>query len=388
MKQNNILQFLPYYPPHKWGLETHAQQWALRWKKQWYGEVFNIITHFGQPSLLAPLPEGGGNQWIEFEWKKIWYIQGRVHNLVIPSIEIITNFPVYKFWTPEYRRALRYIKKQQVDRVITRTRFFFTSFIWWLYAKKNKIPWCHVEHGSDYVKLSSKLNSFIAFLYDRTLWFLVFLFADRLVWVSDACRLFIQEKFVKKEVWVIHRWVELHDKPYEKKEWDVRIVFVWRLVKLKWVEDLLVSVKDISRNIEVDIIWDGDEKTYLEKLALESWKKVNFLWFQNRDFILDHLYNNKCICVNTSYQEWLPTSVIEWLYTWNVVVASNVGWTKEISDNKDLLLFEAWNKKQLLAQLKEAYNNYDNYVGGSYNSVREKFSWERNIKKYKELFYG
>jgi len=41
----NIVQFLPYFPPHKGGLETHAQERA-KWRvKKWYGKVINITSN-------------------------------------------------------------------------------------------------------------------------------------------------------------------------------------------------------------------------------------------------------------------------------------------------------------------------------------------------------
>lgn len=378
MKQLNIIQFLPYFPPHKGGLETHAEEWGKYWKKEWYGDVYNFITHFNQDVSFGNI--------INFEWKEIWYIKDGVENLIIPSFEIISNFPIYKFRSSEYRRILRYLKTKKIDRVITRTRFFFTSFIGWLYAKKNKINWCHIEHGSDYVKLNSYIKNMTAYLYDKIFWISIFYFADLVIWVSDACKVFIQQKFINREMAVIHRWVELLDKKYKLKKWDIRTVFIGRLVKLKWVEDLILAIKKLSFDIKLDIIWDGDERKNLEKLAKNSWKNINFLWFQNKDFIIDYLYNNKCIFVNTSYQEWLPSSVIEGLYTWNIVVASNVWGTKEISDQEDLLLFEAWDIDWLIKRLTQAYNDYDMLVGKSYEYVRSEFSWGESIKKYYSIF--
>jgi len=42
MNKINIIQFLPYFPPHKWGLETVAEELAYHYVKAWYGEVINV----------------------------------------------------------------------------------------------------------------------------------------------------------------------------------------------------------------------------------------------------------------------------------------------------------------------------------------------------------
>ena len=150
MRKINVIQFLPYFPPHKWGLETNVQEWWKWWVKKWYWKVFNIITDFDQDISLW-------NQ-IVFEWKIIWYEDSWLENFIVPSFEIISNFPVYKFWSKEYRTILKYVKTKNIELVISRTRFFLTSFIWWIYAKLNKINWMHIEHWSDYVKLNSSFK--------------------------------------------------------------------------------------------------------------------------------------------------------------------------------------------------------------------------------------
>lgn len=53
------------------------------------------------------------------------------------------------------------------------------------------------------------------------------------------------------------------------------------------------------------------------------------------------------IFVNPSYQEGLPTTVIEALLAHCVVVATDVGGTKEISDKQDLILVKPGDVKSL-----------------------------------------
>ena len=378
MKKMNIIQFLPYYPPHKWGLETHSEQWGKYWVKNDFWKVYNIITSFNQNYDL----------WKKIIFKNIiiWYKKDWVENLIIPSFEIINNFPIYKIWSKEYKLIIQYIKKKKIDVVITRTRFFLTSLTWWIFAKKNKIRWIHIEHWSDYVKLNSKFKSFLAFIYDKLFGKWIFKKADKLFGLSNACKIFIQKKFINREVNVIYRWVELQ-KNNSLKKWDLKLVFIWRLVKLKWVDYLLEVYNKLNINIKLVIIWDWEEKNNLEKFVkLNNLENVEFLWFKDKEFIENFLAKNNCILVNPSYQEWLPTTVIEWLFYKNVVVASNVWWTNEISNKEDLILFEAWNKEQLKDKINFAINNYKNLVWKSKNIILEKFDWDKNILKYYKMF--
>ena len=379
MKNNiNIIQFLPYFPPHKWWLETHAEQWGKWWAKKWFWEVYNVVTDFNQDLSLG--------EDIFYNWKVIWYKKEGVENLIVPSYEVISNFPIYKIWTKEYKLIIQYLKKKNIDIVITRTRFFITSLVWWLFARKNKIEWCHIEHWSDYVKLNSNFKNIVAKIYDKLIWNWIFRKADKLVGVSYACSKFIKKEFIERDVEVIYRGVDLVDLG-NKKIWDLKLVFIWRLVKLKWVEDLLKAFIKLEVNISLDIIWDWEELQNLKNITNKNnLQNVNFLWFKSKEFINDYLSKNKCIFINTSYQEWLPTSVIEALFYNNVAIASNVWWTSEISKESDLVLFEAGDIDWLVKNIELVIENYDDLVWKTKGIIENKFIWEKSIEKYYNLF--
>ena len=92
------------------------------------------------------------------------------------------------------------------------------------------------------------------------------------------------------------------------------------------------------------------------------------------------------ILINPSHQEWLPTTVLEWLISKCVVVATDVWWTSEISDKWDLILVKAWDENDLKKWLENALKNYENLAWESYESLKEKFSWERNVKEYFRIY--
>ncbi len=374
MKKINIIQFLPYYPPHKGGLETHTQEWGKWWMRKWYWDVYNIITDFGQSYLL----------WEEiiFDSEVIWYKKDWVENLLVPSFEIIPNFPIYKFWNRKYRIIILYLKEKNINLIITRTRFFLTTLIGWLFARKNKIKWCHIEHGSDYVKLNAKWKNIVTKVYDKIIWKWIFKKANKVVWISEACKRFIRKEFIYREVDVIYRGIDLND-INSKKRWAIKLVFIWRLVKLKGVEDLLKAYSKIKIDILLDIIWDGEELQKLQNIVNSyNITNVSFLWIKDKNFIVNYLSKNKCIFVNTSYQEWLPSWVIESLFYKNITIASDVWWTKEISNKEDLILFKAWDINWLLRKIEYSFKRYNKLVWKSYIFIKNRFTWERNIEKY------
>ncbi len=379
MREINIIQFMPYFPPHKWWVETVWEEIGKYWCKSNFWEFINIITSFGQENNLKE------NEKIIFKWEVIWYKKDNYEVLVIPSFEIINNFPIYKFWTKKYKLINLYLnhkiaKNKNDFRVLTHTRFFLTSLFGWLFAKKNKIKWNHIEHWSDYVKLSSKLYSFISIIYDKLIWKWIFKKVDKIFAISEASKKFINNEFFNKEVNVFNRGFEFNRIFDKNNNSKIKLVFIWRLVKLKWVEDLIEAYKKTWIKVELVIIWDWEEKEYLIRKSNKL--NVKFLWYKDKEFILNYLSKNKCILVNPSYQEWLPTTVIEWLSTKNVVVASNVWWTKEITSMKDLILFKSWDIHKLSLNIKSAIQNYDNLNWLSFDILKEKFDWNKCIIEF------
>jgi len=63
----------------------------------------------------------------------------------------------------------------------------------------------HIEHGSDYVILSSKLKNKVSYLYDRLIGKWIFKKADAIVAISEACKKFINNEFFDREVSVFYR---------------------------------------------------------------------------------------------------------------------------------------------------------------------------------------
>ena len=377
-KKINIIQFMPYFPPHKWGVETVWEEIWKYWVKNNLWFFINIITEFDQNIELWE------NQKIIFENEIIWYKKDWYEVLICPSLEIINNFPIYKIWNKKYKLILKYLNDKiwgniEDFRIITHTRFFLTSFIWWLFSRKNNIKWVHVEHWSNYVRLSSKIKTNLSIIYDKIFWKWIFKKTDKILAISKACKSFINNEFVDKEVYIFYRWIGLKELKIEKLG-EIKLVFIWRLVKLKWVDYLLEVYKKLNINLELIIIWDWEEKNNLEKfIKKNNIKNVKFLGFRNKNFVEKFLSENKCILINPSYQEWLPTTVIEWLFYENIVIASNVWWTKEISNNNDLILFEAWNKKQLEKYIIFSIKNYEILFWKSKKIIKEKFSWDKNI---------
>ncbi len=380
----NIIQFLPYFPPHKWWLETVAEEWSYFYAKKSFWDVINITFDIGQNISQIEQKDLIKDKKQEI----IWYYKNWYKVYLLPSFDIIPNFPVPKIWKKNFWQILKIaslFSKENTTIIQTHTRFFLSSFLWWLFAKYYKLKWVHIEHGSDYVQLSSILKTKISYMYDKIIWIWIFKKSDQIVAISEWVEKFVQKEFVSREVEIIYNGA--HFSPIEKQNniWYIKIWFVGRLVKLKWVDMLIQAfqkLKSIYPNIILEIVWDGEEREKLEKISSSD---VRFLWMKNREEVAYFL--SSCdIIVNPSFQEGLPTTILEWLLSKCVVVATDVWWTREISDKEDLILVEKGNMKDIQDGLEKAILNYDTLSGKSFQSVQQKFDWDKNIEKYFNLY--
>lgn len=372
-----ILQFTPYYSPHKWWLEIVAQTISQYLVEEQFSEVINVTSSVKQEEYLSIYPK------IIYKNSQIWYTIDGYQVIVIPSFEIVHNFPCPKFWQLKFRSILRYLRNQKTDIIQTHTRFFLQTMLGWIVAKVFKKKRVHVEHGSWFVGWYPVYIKFFAWLFDVTVWLWIFRQSDAIITISKTNIPFIK-KFTKKHITVIYNPIT-----YVPKKSVHAIIphigFVGRLVPLKGVDVLIKALKHIEHmSWTCTIVWDWSQRNSLENLVQEQWllDRIFFVWSDDRS----NWMHKFTILVNPSYQEWLPTTVVEWLLSTCVVVATRVGWTAEISDQKDLILVEKWSISDLQNALEYALQSNEKLQGLSYDLVKERFDGKRSVGKYFEVY--
>lgn len=358
-----IVQILPYsYTIHPWGLEKVAQTLSHGLAKiPWY-ECIDVASNIGK-------------------WENQNSDSGLVKNIYISSIEIVSGFPCPKFWTKDYWNIMKKISDSKPDAIITHTRFFLQSMTWWLMAK---YIWCkrvHIEHGSWFVTGYPWYIKLCAWLFDWTIWLWIFRQCDQIITISHMHKNFIK-RFTKKEPIVIYNPVDyIPQQRLPNKTGIIHIWFVGRLVPLKWVDILLYALSQLeTKNRKCVIVWDGSEKQKLIELTSTLWldDKVCFVWSDDRNNRL-HRFD---IFVNPSYQEWVPTTVIEALLAGCIVVATDVWWTREITDKEDLILCEPGDKDILSSTISKAIQS-TNFSKKSYKFIQDKHNIDNVIMIYK-----
>ena len=348
-----LIQFTPYFPPHVWWVEKVVFDIHNNWN-YWKSIVFT------------------SDIWQE---KKI----SDEEMIVYPAFNIVNNFPFPKFWLPDFWKAIKKLQRN-IDsdtRIMTHTRFFYSSFMWGIFARWNNVQWLHIEHWSAFVDSGNRVVNLCSKAYDLTLWKYCIKKANRVLAISKAAKVFLQSTYKRVDIDVWYRGVEFEKHSIQKK-WDVLFVYIGRLTKLKNVSTLVECYKKWDFTQKLIIIWDGEEKIALESQS--KWEDIEFLWSIDNKKIIEFLQKNKCILINPSLQEWLPTTVIEWLLTRNVVIATNVWGTSEISQYEDLQLYQVWGIQSLVNHMKNWLENFDTYSGKSYKDLNEKFAMKNSME--------
>lgn len=354
MKEINIIQFSPYYPPHIGGVEKVVQEIHKNWE---YGKSIVFTSDI---------------------WRDIHQSDEAI--IYYPAVECITNFPFPKFWKKDFWEALSKLNNlcNTQTRIITHTRFFFSSFLWVIFAKYNRLRNTHIEHGSGFVKSGKWIVDSCSKIYDIIFWKWCIKSAYNVFGISQASMSFLKKDFWRTDASLWYRGVHIVQSD-AIASWDICFVYIGRLSLLKRVDDLVETYKNWNFTQKLYVIGTWDSEKYLKEKARGC--NIEFLWEMKHELIIEFLQRNRCILINPSSQEWLPTTVIEWLLTNNVVIATDVWWTSEITGKEDLLLYTSWNIQELSKYMKAAIDNYGSFQWKSYDSVREKFWMKQNIEK-------
>ena len=380
-KDMKVVQFLPYFPPHKWWLETVAEEFSKYFVSAWCWEVINIVFWVGQEEGVK-----------EYE-KDLYKV------LVIPAFDIISNYPFPKFWSKDYWKIIKKVKKRNPDIIQTHTRFFLSTFIWGWCARRWKKKWIHIEHGSDYIQVSSWFTNKVAYIYDRIIWKRVFRKANVIVPISNACRRFIEREFWRKDnVKVIYRWLDIPSELPEvedlhKKFKDKIIVwFIWRLYKWKNVESLVKAYYEISKElqdkIQIVVVWDWEDMDYLKSLDREN--KIYFTWW--KPFLEALAYQKQFdIHYHTSNPWWgLATTLLQAMYFWCLIVATPNEWATDVLvDWDNAIVLKDSSLKEIKRWLEEwikLVGEKDDWIEKNKGIIENQFQWKRNIKEFYNIY--
>jgi len=376
-----IFIFCPYYPPHIGGLESHADEF-----NKYLSQSGIDITVF-TPKLPTDAPES------EIKYNNVKIIR-------FPAFEIISNYPLPKFWSLKFWSLFLGLFKQKFNIVISRTRFFNTSFLALFYAKIKNVRWIHIEHGSDFVQLSSKTKTVIAKFYDYVFGFLIFHFSDQNISISRAVQKFVA-KFDKRESPVIYRGLDFESiekilpdlkikKKFEKK---IIISFVGRLYKWKGVENSIKAIKllpkDLKEKIVFLIIGNGEDFPHLKKIS-EKENCIKMLGNLPREKAIGILKISDIYLHSAQPGGGLSTSLLEAMVCNCAVIATPNEGADEVVENETSGILLKNSNIKLIAKKITAFvldpEKRKHYAQNAKQKIISNFNWKKSINLYAEIF--
>lgn len=374
-----ILIFAGYFYPHKGGYEDYTLKLAQGLiNKGYHVDILTTNTN-NSPS---------------FEVKD----KMRIYRMDCWD-SVGKKYPIIKV-TRKNLEILNNIKNQKYDIVNTHTRFWITSYLGYRFAKKNKIPLIHVEHGSVHTQTDSLLVRIINQIVDHTFGKAIIKNAKVKIGVSDAAINFMEHLGKKGDIKIskgleLRRYNKIKLNPKIKlnlKSNEKVIIGVGRLIYGKGFQDLITAFSRLKdKNLKLVLVGDGDYKDKLIKLVkeLKISEKVIFTGEKKEEEVISCL-NLADIFVNPSYSEGLPTTVLEAGAVGLPVIATDVGGTKEIIlNNKTGILIKPKDISALTDSISKllSHKKFSETLANNLNNlVKKEYSYEEMINKFDGVY--
>lgn len=369
-----ILVFCPYYPPHVGGLENHSEEFNHYLASP--GVEITVYT----PHLPASAP-------LEEHFPYLQIIR-------FPAFDLIPNFPLPKFWLPTFWKGLYTLFREDYTHVISRTRFFVSSFLALIFAKLKHLPLVHIEHGSDFVKLSSPWKNVIAKIYDYTFGQIVIHFSSVNISISKAVQRFVAI-FDKRLSPVIYRGVDFNlldsipPNSSLRTTYSEKIILVTaaRLYKWKGIEHSITAIRSLPKNIQSRIVFliigNGEDFDHLKSLSKDL--PIVFLGNLKREEVIRTLKASHIYIHSSLPGGGLSTSLLEAMDANCAIIATpNEGADEVITQDNGLLVNTASPEdiREKIAMLVENIPLQEKLGQAAKRTVRERFNWERSKAQY------
>ena len=365
-----ILAFCPYYSPHLGGLERYAEELHDNLIKK--GHEVTVFT-----SDIPNIPQNE--------------LPSHIKIIQFPAWEIIFNFPVPKIWLPSFWKLVSHLYRQKFDIVFSVTRFFLTSGMAGIWAKTKHIPWIHIEHGSDHVASNNIAIHTFSRIYDATIGSIIFKSSNINIAPSKSAQTFIN-RYDNRPTPVIYRgmpYEQIDAIPANQTTYPQKTVITYcgRFIDGKGLPDLIQALaKTENKNFILLMAGKGPMKkklkTLLQKHNLtEQTKFLGQLPYKKMIGVI----KASDIIINPSYNEGLPTVILEAAACNTAIIATNVGGTTEIIDNESAKIVQAGNIEELTNAINELATTPEQRLKLSNNAselIKKRFDWKKATSSY------
>jgi len=245
----------------------------------------------------------------------------------------------------------------------------------------------HQPEGGLYITLLLRIQKF------------VFHRADKVITPSSYLKGILQKyyKVPAVKIEVVYNAVELKEVEAAGEKYGQPVVItIGRLVPWKGIGELIELVPALVEkypDFKLLVVGDGPENDKLKKLCHEIGAEphVIFTGKVSHEQTLSFLKNSDIFVLNSRY-EGLPHTVIEAMACQCPVVATNIGGTREVvDDRKTGMTVNPEDKIQLIENIGLLLNNNElrqKIIDAAYRAIKDRFTWERTLAVLEESFKG
>ncbi len=365
-----VLVCAGYYAPHIGGYEKNVHELVERLVDK--GHNVTILT------CNTELAEG-------------WELNGNIFIQRLPSWNLLSRTFPFPKPSLDLFRLFSHVGTKAYDVVVTQTRFFPTSFVGLLFAKRYHIPLIHVERGTCHAVLSNKILGLVGQIYDHTMGSAIVKTAKVNVGVAQSACEFVKH-LGGKRIRVIYNGIDACVNRSQTVDGITRVVYVGRLIYAKGVQNLIRAFELCCKThveMRLWIIGDGNYRTTLEAQAGASkyGSRITFCGELKHDAVMEMLSLSD-IFVNPSYSEGLPTSVMEAASVGVPIIATDVGGTREVISDGTGLLVQPHDVKGMAERIQLL--SFDGEMARrmgikAKQAVRQKFNWDEIADQWDKL---
>lgn len=358
------------------GMESHAAEFNKMLSRKNYD-----ITVF-----TSEIPKFNGKE------------DGDCEVIRFPAFEIISGYPLPKFWQIAFWSKFGTIWKKDWDLVVSRVRFFFTSFLAMFLAKKKGIFWIHVEHTPN-ISIAIKSNSFMgrvkglmAQVYDLLIGRTILKTSDLNISISKNVNKFIHSIDHRRSP-VISRGIDfkkidkalLGENIKKRHNKEIIITVAARLIWWKGVQNVIKAIDllpvEVKKKTILFVCGDGEATDKLKEI---SGKNVVFLGSVAREDVFGYLKSSD-VYIHSSYPGGgLSTSLLEAMYCRCFIIATPNEGGSELIDKKNGFLIEKSDAEEIRDAIVYYYKNMEEAKKRGLAAKKKalNFSWDKNINKF------
>ena len=371
-RPGRVVVFAAHFAPHVGGVERFTEAlWSRLGRRGW--EVL-IVT--ANTNGAAPVSASRGLRVLRVPAWQV--LEGRVP-LPKPSRQLFALF--------------RGMVAAPPDVVVSNTRFFPTSAMAAVLARRVRRPLLHIEHGSAPVTLGRPVLDRLTNACDRVAGSWVLHRADRCLGVSKAVADFLRASFAIAGVGILSNGVETSGWEHASSDYrqllgvrtgDVLIVYVGRLIEAKGVFDLLEAFARLDdgpgRRLHLAMAGDGPLAAEVVRCA-RSDERIAPLGPLGETHVHDLLLAADVVVHPSAYPEGLPTVLLEAAAAGVAVIATAAGGTTELVRHGETgLVVPAHDPERLRRALELLASDSalrQRLVASARLAVREHFAWPR-----------